>query len=276
MERLLDFRTAYARVVIARAGRPDDARLLRAFTTVERHQFLGAGPWIVREDGGTTADDDAALVYQDIGIGLAPGVPTGLPSLHAQLLAKADLASGAAVMHVGAGTGYYTAILAELVGSGGRVYAYEVDEALATRARANLAHWPWATVEPRSGVVVPPGPVDLVYVNAGVQQLPSAWLDALSPEGGVMFPLVPGYGEGAVFHVRRKADRYAADFVTRARFVPCIGTQDAAAQRRLADAFLTRDCERVRSLHLAPIAPDETSWFIGDGWWLSTAEVRAE
>jgi protein-L-isoaspartate(D-aspartate) O-methyltransferase len=53
-------------------------------------------------------------VYQDIGIGIATGIPSGLPSLHARLLDAIGLAHGRRVMQVGAGTGYFTAILAEL------------------------------------------------------------------------------------------------------------------------------------------------------------------
>src|SRR5580704_4196790 len=121
MTTLADVPDAYARLVVARAGRPQDERLVHAFATVERHRFLGAGPWVVGEDGSTTATDDPAQTYQDIGLGLAPGVPTGLPSLHARMLAVANPEPGAVVMHVGAGAGYYTAILAELVGDRGRV-----------------------------------------------------------------------------------------------------------------------------------------------------------
>jgi protein-L-isoaspartate(D-aspartate) O-methyltransferase len=43
------------------------------------------------------------------------------------------------VVHVGAGTGYYSAILAEMVGRTGRVTAIEIDPLLAARAKENLA-----------------------------------------------------------------------------------------------------------------------------------------
>lgn len=76
-------------------------------------------------------------------------------------------------MHAGAGAGYYTAIPAELVGPSGRVVGFEIDESLASRAQSNLAPWPWAAVEPRSGLTIPEGLVDLIHVNAGVQQFPT-------------------------------------------------------------------------------------------------------
>jgi protein-L-isoaspartate(D-aspartate) O-methyltransferase len=46
------------------------------------------------------------------------------------------------VVHVGAGVGYYTAILAELVGAAGTVTAIEFDAELAARATANFARMP--------------------------------------------------------------------------------------------------------------------------------------
>jgi protein-L-isoaspartate(D-aspartate) O-methyltransferase len=45
--------------------------------------------------------------------------------------------------------------------------------------------------------------------------------------------------------------------------------QDADAGRRLAEAF-ARGWESVQSLRREGV-PDETCWFAGEGWWLSTA-----
>jgi protein-L-isoaspartate(D-aspartate) O-methyltransferase len=275
MERIADFRNVFAEVVMARGGCPHNRPLLRAFAAVPRHAFLGQGPWVVSEGGARTPSDDPASVYQDIGIGLAPGIPNGLPSLHAALLDAAGVQPGDRVMQVGAGTGYFTAILAELVGPSGQVRAFEIDGDLAARASANLAAWPLASVEARSGVGTLEQPLDLIYVNAGVEQLPRSWLDTLAPGGRLVFPLVPRSGPGAVFVVRREPRGYAARFLCRARFVPCIGTEDEAAGARLDEAFRGGACEAVRSLRLAPEAPDGSAWFAGDGWWFSTQDVAA-
>jgi protein-L-isoaspartate(D-aspartate) O-methyltransferase len=273
MDRLADFRKVFARVVATLAGCEGNGALVSAFAAVPRHSFVGSGPWIISEHGDRTSWDDPAMVYHDLGFGLLEHIPTGRPSLHAICLDACDVRPGARVVHVGAGSGYYTAILAELVGSAGRVDAYEVEEVLVDRAVENLKTWPWVRVHPRSAVGALPSPVDLIYVNAGVQQLPRTWIDSLADGGRLLVPLVPGTDEGGLFLMTREGpNTYSARFVAGARVVPCLGAEDDAANERLAAAFRRGDARSVRSLRLSD-EPDRTAWFAGRDWWLSTAEA---
>jgi protein-L-isoaspartate(D-aspartate) O-methyltransferase len=66
---------------------------------------------------------------------------------------------------------------------------------------------------------------------------------------------------------------FGARFLCPARFIPCIGAQDADASRLLAMAFRSGAQRDVRSLRLlsGSTIPDHTAWFVGAGWWLSTA-----
>lgn len=66
---------------------------------------------------------------------------------------------------------------------------------------------------------------------------------------------------------------WPAKFLSRAQFIGCAGLQDADAGRRLAEAF-ARGWESVQSLRRGEV-PDDTCWFAGDGWWLSTAPASA-
>ena len=127
MDRLAEFRRVFAQVVMARSG-SRDLRLLRAFSEVPRHEFIGASPWYFQEDGPPVISEDPALLYQDVAIGLVPErrIPTGLPSLHARCMAACELSAGQKVVQVGAGSGYYSAVLAELVGESGSVVAFEI------------------------------------------------------------------------------------------------------------------------------------------------------
>src|SRR6516165_12118405 len=111
-------RRAYAKQVMAAAG-AQDRRVEAAFATVHREDFLGPGPWpILRGFHGyvLTPSDDPIYLYTDDVIGIVPerDLNNGQPSLHARLIASAAPRAGDHVVHVGAGVGYYTAILAEL------------------------------------------------------------------------------------------------------------------------------------------------------------------
>lgn len=271
------YRSFYARLICA-AARVDDPRIEQAFRAVMREPFAGPGPWSIGLGGHPyveTPDDDPAFLYQIVLLALdrERGINIGMPNLHAQWLASCTIAPGETVLQVGAGSGYYTSILAHLVGERGRVYAYEIDEALAARARDNLKGLPHVELRAQSGVAPGLPRADVIYVCAGAAQPARAWLDALRAGGRLLFPLAPQDVFGGMLLVRRPDQRRAwpARFVTRAAFIGCIGLQDEEAGRRLAEAFSTQ-WDRVRSLHLDG-SPDDTCWFAGDGWWLSYREA---
>jgi protein-L-isoaspartate(D-aspartate) O-methyltransferase len=73
---------------------------------------------------------------------------------------------GEHVLHLGCGTGYYTAIIAELVGSTGRVTAVEIDLTLAQKTRAALADWPQVKVIQADGAHTSFEPVDAIVASA--------------------------------------------------------------------------------------------------------------
>ncbi len=269
-------RAFYARFVAARGG-ISDSRIEQAFAAVPREPFAGSGPWSVVVPGAgyvRTPDDDPAFLYQDTLIALDParGINIGEPSLHARCLDALGLREGEAVLHVGAGAGYYTAILAHLAGAGGRVHAREIEPDLAARAVRNLAHLPGVEVQARSGIADDLPRVDAVYVNAGLTQPSRAWLDALRPGGRLIFPLQAQGSFGGMLRVERPqaGSSWPARFVSRVSFIPCQGGQDDATGQRLAAAFAGGGWQDVQSLRLDG-APDATCWFAGDGWWLSAA-----
>lgn len=121
----------------------DDQRVEDVFATVPREDFLGPGPWpILRRRGYvTTPDDDPTYLYSDVLVGIVPerGLNNGMPSYHAPLMSKASVGDSDHVVHVGAGTGYYTAILARLADKSGRVTAIEFDPELTAANLATMA-----------------------------------------------------------------------------------------------------------------------------------------
>ena len=122
-------RRTYAMQIVAAAGL-DDPCLEAAFAELRREDFLGPGPWqILRDEGGyyATPNDDPVYVYQDALVGIIPskGLNNGQPHFLAFLISLGRLREGEHVVHIGAGVGYYTAIMARLVGATGKMTAIE-------------------------------------------------------------------------------------------------------------------------------------------------------
>jgi protein-L-isoaspartate(D-aspartate) O-methyltransferase len=268
----------FARYVTARAG-VQDPRIEAAFAAVPREDFAGPGPWSVAVPGFgyiRTPDDDIAFLYQDTLLAIDParGINIGEPSLHARCLEALTLEHGETVLQVGAGVGYYTAILAQLAGEEGRVCGFEIEPDLATRAALNLAGLAGVEVQARSGIAAGLPRADAIYVNAGAPAPIRFWLDALLPGGRLVFPLQASGAFGAMLRVQRprRGAAWPARFICTAGFIPCQGSQDEELERRLAAAFADGGWQAVRSLRLDKPA-EATCWFAGEGWWLSTAEA---
>jgi protein-L-isoaspartate(D-aspartate) O-methyltransferase len=224
-----------------------------------------------------TPTDDPAFLYQDVVVALAPEreINNGQPVLHAINLAALNVKQGEKVLHIGAGTGYYTAVLARMTGATGKVVAYEIEQDLAAKAIQNLSDLANVMVEHRSGAVGPLPVCDVIYVNAGATAPSKVWLDALEVSGRLLFPLTPADGPGGMpgaggmlLLTRSGRDRFDARFVCPAMFVPCIGARDEETAQKLSVAFERGDMQKVKSLR-RDSQPDETCWCAGDGWWLS-------
>src|SRR5260370_9866860 len=135
-------------------------RVEAAFAAVRREHFLGPGPWpILRWGRGyePTPSRDPVYLYDDVLVGIIPerNLNNGQPWLHAMLIASAAPRRGEHAVHLGAGVGYYTAILHPLVGRTRRVTAIEFDPGLAERTAANFAAHRHLTVTHAHGSHVP-------------------------------------------------------------------------------------------------------------------------
>jgi protein-L-isoaspartate(D-aspartate) O-methyltransferase len=259
-------RAGYARKVAAHASPAVEA----AFAKVRREAFLGPPPWLIGSGGAGSwsATSDPRALYQDklVALDRAKGINNGQPTLHAACIAALSLTRRDHVLHIGTGTGYYTAILAELAGS---VDGYEIEPALAAHAIGNLAPWPNVTIHAESAAGRTLPEADAIYVSAGASHPDPFWLDALRDGGRLLFPLTGDEGSGAMLLVTRQGHGFAARFVSRCGFIPCAGMRDPVTAARLTAMFRAGGQDRVRSLTREP--PSGPSiWFAGDGWYLST------
>jgi protein-L-isoaspartate(D-aspartate) O-methyltransferase len=197
-------------------------------------------------------------------------INNGQPSLWASHLDRLCVGRNDHVLHLGCGTGYYTAILAELVGPEGKVTAIEIDAAIADRARIALSLWPQVTVIHADGSIGPFEPVDDLVVSAGATHPPASWLAAIKPGGKLLFPLTPERDAGVMAHlVRVNANTFKARLVYGVDFIPFHGARSPVASRQLAQALDRDRGESVRSLRCDAHPTDNTCWLHGDGWCFS-------
>jgi protein-L-isoaspartate(D-aspartate) O-methyltransferase len=262
-------RAAYAREVLARYT-TNDPPVEAAFAKVPREAFLGPPPWSFGSGGplswSTTSKTES--LYQDVLVALdrAKGINNGQPSLHALCIAALHLTRTDHVLQIGAGTGYYTAILAELAGL---VDAYEIEISLAALAVQNLAPWQNVTVHAETATGRPLPEADAIYVNAGATHPDPFWLDALRDGGRLLFPLTGKDMWGGMLLVTRLGSHFGARFVSKCGFIDCVGLRDPVTAARLTEVFRAGGTAQVRSLtRQPPLGP--TVWFAGDGWYLST------
>ncbi len=272
-----DLRKRYAHKIARLAG-VDDRRIEAAFAAVPRERFCGAPPW--RLSGGlfglTGGGRDVASLYDDVlvAIDVARGINNGQPSLHAASIDALAIKEGETILQIGAGAGYYSAILAELVGPSGKVIAYEIEADIAGMAQKNCAVYPQVEVRAASGVAEGLPKADAIYVNAAASHPVRAWLDALKPGGRLLFPLQAAHSSGAMLLVTRPetaSDAWPAKFLSGVVFIACAGGQDAATGQELDAAFRRGGAHRVRWLRFGLAPPGEEDWLRGEGWALTMA-----
>jgi protein-L-isoaspartate(D-aspartate) O-methyltransferase len=277
-----DARRQYASRTLAAVG-VADPKIESAFAVVRREDFLPPGPWpILQPSGGykDTPDADPIHLYSDHLVGIAPerGINNGQPRLHAELLSHAAISSGDHVVHIGAGAGYYSAIMAELAGPTGRVTAIEYEQDLAAMAARNLANRSNVSVVHGDGSVVDFDEADVIYVNAGATHPAATWLDRLKQRGRVILPLTTDKGfapvpradarRGGVFLITRDGDAFSAKWICGVAIYPCSGLRDPQSERALAEAFARGGWERVTKLIRGAEADPGRCWLKTPSWSL--------
>jgi len=278
-----DIRQRYAEEIRANAKVTSPA-LLKAFASVPREEFVVPGPWKVlsRTPGQMQPQveevTEPAELYHDVAIVLDPSrsLTNGNPGTVAPWLEALNLSIGKSVFHLGCGTGYYTAIMAELVGPKGRVTAVEIDPALAAQARANLSTYSYVEVIHEDGGGVDTGVRDAILINAGVTHPRESWIDSLQSEGTLVLPLtievgMPHVGKGMVLCVSRLRSGYAAHFLPIPVMIySCSSVRDSAFGSLLSQPFMSGTFSSVKSLRRDPHSPEPGCWLHGSTFCLST------
>jgi protein-L-isoaspartate(D-aspartate) O-methyltransferase len=281
-----DHRRVYAEKIAAAAGLTTPG-LQDAFAAIPREAFLPPGPWLVVGEGQKpqqTPDADPRRVYENVSVAIDPArqLFNGAPAFLARMIDKLALRPGLRVLHIGAGLGYYSAVMAHLVGPTGTVVATEIDEALAGAARSNLAAMPWVTVESVDGTAVS-GSFDATLVNTGVTHPLDSWLDALAPGGRLLLPLTVGLpgmgplGKGVVVVIARTLDGsgFSAEMLSFVAIYSAIGLRDEGLEASLGQALRRTSFPNLTQLRRDQHEQTPDCWLHADTFCLSMAQTSA-
>lgn len=155
-----------------------------AFLKVPRHLFL--------------PDEPLDKVYSDIAIVKKRGEDgrwtssSSQPAIMAIMLEQLDLKPGQRVLEIGTGTGFNTALIASIVGPGGKVVTVDIQPDLVEESREHLelAGYDWVeTVIGDGGHGYPEGaPYDRIILTVASDVITPAWREQLVPGGILVLP----------------------------------------------------------------------------------------
>jgi len=193
-----------------------DQRVLDAMANVARHEFV--------------AEQDWDLAYEDHPLPIGEGQTISQPYIVALMLQMLSLRQSDRVLEIGTGSGYQTALLAELTR---HVFSIERHEQLGDAARATLTRLGYHNVSLWIGDGSQGWPdlaqFDAIVVSAAAPQIPAALFEQLCEGGRMIIPVGPLLGQE--LQLVHKQDGIAV--VTHqdgCRFVPLIGAQGYSSE----------------------------------------------
>jgi protein-L-isoaspartate(D-aspartate) O-methyltransferase len=167
-----------------------------------------------------------AEAYGDFPLPIGRGQTISQPYMVALMTAELDLSPQARVLEVGTGSGYQTAVLAELAAE---VCTVELIPSLLERARRLLGELGYRNIQYRcaDGAAGWPeeAPFDAILVAAAAPAVPSALTAQLGDNGVLVVPVGRSSAFQTLFTVRRRGNHLEQREGIGCRFVPLVSTQ---------------------------------------------------
>jgi protein-L-isoaspartate(D-aspartate) O-methyltransferase len=191
-----------------------DERVLAAMERVPRHEFV--------------PPEKRAHAYEDHPIVIGEGQTISQPFMVAAMVQAAEIKPHDVVLEIGTGSGYQTAVLAELAA---KVFSIERFPSLADSARAVLQRLNYTNVVIAIGdgstgfpAAEAPPAFDAIIVSAAAPAVPSSLAEQLKESGRLVIPI--GTLDEQLLHVvRRQQGALLDQALYGCKFVPLVGAQ---------------------------------------------------
>jgi len=192
--------------IVARGVR--DPRVLAALRKIPRHAFV---PEALQ-----------SVAYEDDPLPIGEGQTISQPYIVAAMTEALDLKGGERILEIGTGSGYQTAVLAEVAAE---VFTIEIVETLARRARANLDALGYSNIRYRIGDGTQgwweSAHFDGICVTEAPAAMPTDLRDQLAVGGRMIVPV--GAENQTLILVRRGESGFRDTGLFGVRFVPLVG-----------------------------------------------------
>ncbi len=182
-------------------------RVLEAMRKIPRHEFV--------------PQSRRSQAYRDEPLPIGRGQTISQPYIVAYMTELLRIGRTDRILEVGTGSGYQTAVLAELAG---RVFSIELIDVLSLSASKLLGDLGYANVEFRigDGALGWPehAPFDGIIVTAAASCVPSALVEQLGPEGRMVVPVGEPFEIQDLVLVSKEGGRVSSRNLLQVRFVP--------------------------------------------------------
>jgi len=191
-----------------------DIRVLEAMATVPRHRFV--------------PPESVPGAYDDRPMPIGQGQTISQPYIVAAMTERLELLGSERVLEIGTGSGYQTAVLAELAQE---VFTIEIVESLVRAATQRFKELRYDNIQVKSGDGYhgwpEAAPFDGIIVTAAAPYIPDALKAQLKDGGRLVIPVGEEAGDQVLMRFRRQGRELRADVLEPVRFVPMRGEIEA-------------------------------------------------
>jgi protein-L-isoaspartate(D-aspartate) O-methyltransferase len=184
-----------------------DPRVLAAMRKIPRHLFV--------------SDAMTSYAYQDEPLPIGEGQTISQPYIVAYMTEVLELRGGEKILEIGTGSGYQTAVLAEIAND---VYTIELVESLSLKAQEVLRALGYSNVQFKIGDGTTGwkdyAPYDAIMVTAAPGSVPKALQDQLAVTGRMIIPVGLEFQELVL--IIREHDLFKEKRLLPVRFVPLV------------------------------------------------------